>query len=128
MESRDTRTALTLAALFAQPDNAAVWRYLNARGPEDVRSFEAEADGSPYDEGGQIFFHRYGRLVPAAARCIVCVEVPENLLAHERTLDLRAGLLYRNAHWASPAGQQVKDHSAQIAGAFGQFQDAARLR
>lgn len=37
-----------------------------------------------------------------------------DLLAHERTLDLRAGLLYRNAHWASPAGQQIKVRTVRL--------------
>jgi alpha,alpha-trehalose phosphorylase len=37
-----------------------------------------------------------------------------DLLAHERTLDLRAGLLYRNAHWASPAGQQIKVRTTRL--------------
>ena len=73
---------LTIEALFAQPDNEAVLRYLKLHRPEDVRYFKASTDGSPFDEGGQIFFHRYGRRVPASARCTVGVC---NLLAHERT-------------------------------------------
>lgn len=58
---------LTIEDLFAQPDNAAVLRYL---------------DGSPFDEGGQIFFHDYGRRIPHAARCRLDLV---NLLVHERT-------------------------------------------
>ncbi|HEY1188385.1 MAG TPA: hypothetical protein VGE74_12105 [Gemmata sp.] len=85
VELPDAHEPLTLAALFSQPDNEGVWRYLNARVPDDVRSFEAGADGSPFDEGGQIFFHRYGRLLPASARCVVCAKVSNNLLAHELT-------------------------------------------
>lgn len=81
-EPPDNGARLTLAALFAQPDNAGVLQYLGRDWTEDVWYFEAGTDGSPFDEGGQIFFHRYGRLVPAATRCSVnnC-----NLLAHERT-------------------------------------------
>jgi hypothetical protein len=73
---------LTFEALLVQPDNAGVLRHLKLHPPEDVRHFEAATDGSPFDEGGQIFFHRYGRSVPAACRCRVelC-----NLLVHERT-------------------------------------------
>lgn len=73
---------LTLEALFAQPDNETVLRYLNLRSPRDVGCFEAGTDGSPFDEGGQIFFHRYGRRVPAGSRCTLelC-----SILAHERT-------------------------------------------
>ena len=73
---------LTVEALFAQPDNAGVLRHLKLHRPEDVRHFEAGTDGSPFDEGGQIFFHRYGRLVPPTARCSLerC-----NVLAHEQT-------------------------------------------
>jgi hypothetical protein len=39
-------------------------------------------DGHPLDEGGQIFFHRYGRSLPTATRCHLelC-----NILVHERT-------------------------------------------
>ena len=36
------------------------------------------------------------------------------LLSHERTLDLRAGTLVRTAHWASPAGKQVKVRSTRL--------------
>lgn len=36
------------------------------------------------------------------------------LLSHERTLDLRAGTLTREAHWRSPAGKQVKVHSTRL--------------
>jgi hypothetical protein len=73
---------MTVAALFAQPDNAGVLHYLNLPRPEDVGYFEAGVDGSPFDEGGQIFFHRYGRGLPTAARCSLelC-----NILVHERT-------------------------------------------
>jgi hypothetical protein len=82
MVSSDWCKGLTLEALFAQPDNEPVWRYLKLNRPADVCRFKAGTDGSPFDEGGQIFFHRYGRKVPAPARCSVelC-----NLLAHERT-------------------------------------------
>jgi hypothetical protein len=82
MGSQERHGMLTIAALFAQPDNAGVLRHLKVNRPEDVRHFEADTDGSPFDEGGQIFFHRYGRLIPAAARCNleIC-----SLMAHERT-------------------------------------------
>jgi hypothetical protein len=73
---------LTVAALFAQPDNASVLAALGLRRPADVGYFEAGTDGSPFDEGGQVFFHDYGRLVPAAARCALGTD---NVLAHERT-------------------------------------------
>ncbi len=82
MAPSDSPRGLTLEALFAQPDNEAVLRHLKIHRPEDARRFEAGTDGSPFDEGGQIFFHRYGRKVPASARCSVQVC---NLLAHERT-------------------------------------------
>ena len=36
------------------------------------------------------------------------------LLAHERTLDFRAGTLHREAHWRSPAGQEVKVRSTRL--------------
>jgi hypothetical protein len=77
---------LTLERLFAQPDNEGVLRHVlqNAKSlrPEEVRSFEAGTDGSPFDEGGQIFFHRYGRLLPRSAHCSLesC-----NILVHEET-------------------------------------------
>jgi hypothetical protein len=59
---------LTIEDLFAQPDNAPVLQYLGVRSPADVTSFAAETDNHALDEGGQIFFHTYGRRVPAAAR------------------------------------------------------------
>jgi alpha,alpha-trehalose phosphorylase len=37
-----------------------------------------------------------------------------DLLEHERTLDFRAGLLYRSAHWSSPAGQQVRVRTTRL--------------
>ena len=73
---------MTVDALFAQPDNEAVLRHLNLRRPADVLSFTAGTDGSPFDEGGQIFFHRYGRRVPEAARCSLGIV---NILVQERT-------------------------------------------
>jgi alpha,alpha-trehalose phosphorylase len=36
------------------------------------------------------------------------------LFSHERTLDLRAGTLTRCAHWASPAGKQIKVTSTRL--------------
>src|SRR6266571_3801002 len=36
------------------------------------------------------------------------------LLAHRRTLDLRAGVLRREVHWRSPAGREVKVTSVRI--------------
>jgi hypothetical protein len=82
MESPDESPGLTLAALFAQPDNAGVLQHLGLHRPEDARRFKPGTDGSPFDEGGQVFFHRYGRLVPAAARCSLELS---NILAHEQT-------------------------------------------
>jgi len=73
---------LTLEKLFAQPDNEPVLRHMKLSRPEDVRFFEASTDGSPFDEGGQIFFHRYGRRIPGAARCRIGIY---NLMAHERS-------------------------------------------
>ncbi|MDI1483715.1 hypothetical protein [Polyangium sp. y55x31] len=73
---------LTVEALFAQPDNHDVLRCLGLRSPEDVRFFEAGTEGSPFDEGGQIFFHDYGRGCPDASRCTLD---RYNIMAHERT-------------------------------------------
>ncbi|OBA63076.1 glycosyl hydrolase [Mycobacterium sp. 1100029.7] len=36
------------------------------------------------------------------------------LISHERCLDLKAGTLTRNAHWASPAGKEVKITSTRL--------------
>jgi alpha,alpha-trehalose phosphorylase len=36
------------------------------------------------------------------------------VLSHERVLDLRTGLLVRNAHWSSPSGKQVKITSTRL--------------
>ena len=36
------------------------------------------------------------------------------LISHERVLDLRTGLLVRNAHWSSPSGKQVKITSTRL--------------
>lgn len=36
------------------------------------------------------------------------------LLAHRRTLDLRAGVLRREVHWRSPAGREVKVRSVRL--------------
>src|SRR5215470_2610858 len=36
------------------------------------------------------------------------------LLAHRRTLDLRAGVLRREVHWRSPAGREVKVRSTRL--------------
>ncbi len=82
MNSSDSPRSLTLEAIFAQPDNEGVLRYLKLRRPEDVSYFEAGTDGSPSDDGGQIFFHVYGRKVPASARCSIGVR---NILAHEHS-------------------------------------------
>lgn len=74
---------LTIEELFAQPDNDSVLRaYLKIRSPAEAPRFTAGTDGSPYDEGGQIFFHKYGRRVPDGARCSLGIV---NLLVHERT-------------------------------------------
>src|SRR5262245_9325782 len=73
---------LTIEAIFAQPDNEAALRHLNLCQPKDIPYFETATDGSPFDEGGQIFFHKYGRKVPATARCAFGTV---NLMAHERT-------------------------------------------
>lgn len=61
----------TLADLVAQPDNAPVLRHLGVRSASDPVRFVAEAEASPYDEGGQIFFEEYGRGLPARARCML---------------------------------------------------------
>lgn len=73
---------VSLAAIFAQPDNAAVLRYLNCAQIEDARYFDSGVDGHPADEGGQVFFHKYGRRLPDATRCSICTS---NILVHERT-------------------------------------------
>lgn len=78
----ESQQPLTLAALFAQPGNASLLRFLGLQTPEDVRVFEVGASGSPYDEGGRFFFHNYGRFVPSASRLCLCIH---NILAHERT-------------------------------------------
>ncbi|MFI9643280.1 glycoside hydrolase family 65 protein [Micromonospora sp. NPDC051925] len=36
------------------------------------------------------------------------------LISHERVLDLRAGTLYREMHWRSPAGREVKVRSTRL--------------
>ncbi len=36
------------------------------------------------------------------------------LISHERVLDLKAGTLTRNAHWASPAGKEIKVTSTRL--------------
>ncbi|TDC30731.1 glycoside hydrolase family 65 protein, partial [Micromonospora sp. KC213] len=36
------------------------------------------------------------------------------LLSHERVLDLRGGTLYREMHWRSPAGREVKVRSTRL--------------
>ncbi|WP_328340612.1 glycoside hydrolase family 65 protein [Micromonospora sp. NBC_00421] len=36
------------------------------------------------------------------------------LLSHQRVLDLRAGTLYREMHWRSPAGREVKVRSTRL--------------
>lgn len=36
------------------------------------------------------------------------------LISHERVLDMRAGILTRQAHWRSPAGKEVKVHSTRL--------------
>ncbi len=36
------------------------------------------------------------------------------LISHERVLDLRTGLLVRNAHWSSPSGKEVKITSTRL--------------
>ncbi|SDJ37540.1 alpha,alpha-trehalose phosphorylase [Frankineae bacterium MT45] len=36
------------------------------------------------------------------------------ILAHERLLDLRAGLLHRDVHWRSPAGKEVRVRSTRV--------------
>ncbi|HEY2167351.1 MAG TPA: glycosyl hydrolase family 65 protein [Jatrophihabitantaceae bacterium] len=36
------------------------------------------------------------------------------VLAHERTLDLRAGVLRREVHWRSPAGQEIRVRSTRL--------------
>ncbi|MFD0786951.1 family 65 glycosyl hydrolase, partial [Micromonospora azadirachtae] len=36
------------------------------------------------------------------------------VLAHERTLDMRAGTLYREVHWRSPSGREVKVRTTRL--------------
>lgn len=73
---------LTVEALFAQPDNAAVLRLLEYHRSEDVKTFEASVNVHPLDEGGMTLFYRYGRLIAESARCSLSYH---SLLAHERT-------------------------------------------
>jgi alpha,alpha-trehalose phosphorylase len=74
----------------------------------------AEA-GFGYPEAGQVVVNvTNGKLV----RLLVDDEPFDvrfgDLLAHERVLDFRAGLLRRTADWRSPTGQRVRIHSQRL--------------
>jgi hypothetical protein len=101
---------LTLEALFAQPDNDAVLRWMarhltavrrmgnpaaaEVRWPEEIRYFRAGVEPHPLDEAGCALFLTYGRQIPAAARCSVEIY---NLLAHERTARIFA---FQSGRWS----------------------------
>jgi hypothetical protein len=69
---------LTLAALFAQPDNALVLKHFALK-PDTP--FVTPARPS-FDEGGKLFFVKWGAGIPPEATCSAGIL---NLMAHEQT-------------------------------------------
>ena len=62
MDSQNSNKKLTLEAIFAHPDNAAVLRYLKID-PQEIEAYQryshffvANAQSHPFDEGGVYFF------------------------------------------------------------------------
>ena len=87
--------------------------YLNAF--YEVRPLPYAEAGYGYPEDGQTVVNvTNGKLI----RLLVDDEPFDvrygNLLAHKRTLDLRAGVLRREVHWRSPAGREVKVRSVRL--------------
>jgi alpha,alpha-trehalose phosphorylase len=87
--------------------------YLNAF--YEVRPLPYAEAGYGYPEDGQTVVNvTNGKII----RLLVDDEPFDlrygELLAHTRTLDLRAGLLRREAHWRSPAGREVKVRSVRL--------------
>jgi alpha,alpha-trehalose phosphorylase len=87
--------------------------YLNAF--YEVRPLPYAEAGYGYPEDGQTVVNvTNGKLI----RLLVDDEPFDvrygNLLAHRRTLDLRAGVLRREVHWRSPAGREVKVRSVRL--------------
>src|SRR6266487_214081 len=87
--------------------------YLNAF--YEVRPLPYAEAGYGYPEDGQTVVNvTNGKII----RLLVDDEPFDlrygKLLAHTRTLDLRAGLLRREVHWRSPAGREVKVRSVRM--------------
>jgi alpha,alpha-trehalose phosphorylase len=87
--------------------------YLNAF--YEVRPLPYAEAGYGYPEDGQTVVNvTNGKLI----RLLVDDEPFDvrygELLAHRRTLDLRAGVLRREVHWRSPAGREVKVRSTRL--------------
>jgi alpha,alpha-trehalose phosphorylase len=76
----------------------------------------------PYPEGGYGYPESGQTIVNATNGKLIRLFVDDEpfdvrygrLLAHERQLDLRAGLLRRNAEWRSPAGTAVRVRSTRL--------------
>jgi alpha,alpha-trehalose phosphorylase len=87
--------------------------YLNAF--YEVRPLPYAEAGYGYPEDGQTVVNvTNGKLI----RLLVDDEPFDvrygTLVAHRRTLDLRAGVLRREVHWRSPAGREVKVRSVRL--------------
>jgi alpha,alpha-trehalose phosphorylase len=87
--------------------------YLNAF--YEVRPLPYAEAGYGYPEDGQTVVNvTNGKLI----RLLVDDEPFDvrygELLAHRRTLDLRAGVLRREVHWRSPAGREIKVRSTRL--------------
>jgi alpha,alpha-trehalose phosphorylase len=87
--------------------------YLN--GVYEERPLPYAEAGYGYPEAGQVVVNvTNGKIV----RLLVDDEPFDvrfgDLLSHERVLDLRAGVLRREADWRSPAGRRVRVHSQRL--------------
>ena len=87
--------------------------YLNAF--YEVRPLPYAEAGYGYPEDGQTVLNvTNGKLI----RLLVDDEPFDlrygTLVAHRRTLDLRAGVLRREVHWRSPAGREIKVRSVRL--------------
>jgi len=87
--------------------------YLN--GFHELRPLPYAEAGFGYPESGQTLINvTNGKLL----RLLVDDEPFDvrygRLASHERTLDMRAGTLTRDVHWASPAGQAVRVRSVRL--------------
>lgn len=78
-EEQVTHHVLTLAALFAHPDNASVLKHFAVKPATD---FVTPAMPSGFDEGGKLFFVTWGAGIAPEATCSAGVL---NLMAHEQT-------------------------------------------